>query len=425
MELISTGTYGRTLDPSFIFLFLAGSVVVLFLSLSVSRHFADQPIDERRLAALIPAALAVIVAMLAYKVLHSPFDDQNWSRLQRTFLLAHGEPIYAGKESGPVLNSIYGPVSAMAYLPATLFQSLHTIMESAEWVAIAFFFLPVFWLHLGGCRKNERLAGLGSFFVFAFFPFITSSIRNGAFHVHADAPALGLGALACAFIYFRGGKIERLRFPLSAVFAVLAFYAKQVMAPLFLALFMYVWITEGRRSTQRYTGWLVASFIFFTAVFFLTFGKDLFFNLFVIPSRHPSRSGDLFAAWTYAAVKFMRESFFIAVVGTLAFFQRKRPYRGLAEWLRNERWSVFLLVAIFLLPSSLAGRAKMGGSTNALCFSVYFLLVASTLALQGAQRITWVALAALLAVVTPVFVHRGLFPKNDRHQSFGGRQGLP
>src|SRR3989338_5655741 len=348
---ISVGTFGRSLNVTFVLWFFFVSLAVGFLTFQLGRRRAGWPADSKRLALFLPAALTLLLAMLAYKILHSPFDDQNWSRLQRTFLIAHGLPIYFGKDAGPVINSIYGPVAAIAFLPAVVFHSLPAIMRSAEFLAIAFFFLPVLWLHLGHGRKKEALAGAGFFFVFAFFFFLTSSIRNGAFHVHADAPALGLGALACAFIYFRNGNMRCLCFPLSAVCAVLAFYTKQVMAPLFLALPLYVGITEGRRAALQYTAWLFATAAFFTALFFQRFGGEhLFFNLFVLPSRHPWRDADPLKAWMFAGTKLVRESFFIALLGFLAFRDRNRvPQRG---------WPLFLLVAIFLIPASLAGRAK-------------------------------------------------------------------
>ncbi len=394
------------MDVTFIFWFFSASLVVGFLTFRLWRRLAAWPVDSRRLALFLPVALALLLTMLAYKIIHSPFDDQNWSRLQRTFLLAHGLPIYFGKDAGPVINSIYGPVAAIAFLPVAFFHSLPAIMRSAEFLAIAFFFLPVLWLHLGSGGKKEALAGAGSFLVFAFFPFLTSSIRNGAFHVHADAPALGLGALACAFVYFREGHLRRLRYPLSAVCVVLAFYTKQVMAPLFVALPLYIGLTEGRRASLQYTAWLFVAAAFFTALFFQRFGGEhLFFNLFTLPSRHPWRDVDPMKAWTFAGTKLIRESFFIALLGFLAFRDRNRvPRRG---------WVLFLLVAIFLIPTSLAGRAKIGGSTNALCFTIYFLLITVSLALRGAKRLTWITLAVLTVVSTAALVHRGAFPKKE------------
>lgn len=73
------------------------------------------------------------------------------------------------------------------------------------------------------------------------------------FSIHADAPAIGLGATAIASLLFAGGEAGLV---VSSVLAVTAVNTKQVVAPLMAVLCLYVPLTRGLRPILRYCGYL-------------------------------------------------------------------------------------------------------------------------------------------------------------------------
>src|SRR4051794_40991944 len=71
------------------------------------------------------SALLVVLAALSPFVFCSilrnlPSYLEADHRLAPTFALTHGYNVYYPPESGPALSTLYGPVTVLAYLPATL-----------------------------------------------------------------------------------------------------------------------------------------------------------------------------------------------------------------------------------------------------------------------------------------------------------------
>ncbi|MGH7198309.1 MAG: hypothetical protein ACREH5_06180, partial [Candidatus Omnitrophota bacterium] len=101
--------------------------------------------------------------------------------------------------------------------------------------------------------------------------------------------------------------------------------------------------------------------------------------------------------------KLFTESGILALMGLLVF----RPLMSLraankksSEWFRDNPWSVMLLVGVCMIPTSLLGRVKLGGSSNTLCYTTYFLAAAVTLAFVqvSATRSVRKSLLAILAI---------------------------
>jgi hypothetical protein len=71
-----------------------------------------------RVLALLGASSAIVAFGLA--VFQAPSIPENDHRLAPTFALAHGYRLYYGPHQGPVLSTIYGPVTALTYAPSLL-----------------------------------------------------------------------------------------------------------------------------------------------------------------------------------------------------------------------------------------------------------------------------------------------------------------
>jgi hypothetical protein len=57
------------------------------------------------------------------------------------------------------------------------------------------------------------------------------------------------------------------------------------------------------------------------------------------------------------------------------------PRSGVRAWMGEHRWTIFLFIAAFMLPLSVANRIKTGGEDSAMALTGYFLLLSLTLGL--------------------------------------------
>lgn len=386
---------------------------------------------ERAGAVLLTPALLTTAALFFLKIKDALYYDQNWERLQTAFALALGHPIYHYLNEGAILNTIYGPLSIMAYLPATLAKSPTMVMTIAASLTAVYFFLPVFWLHMTETfasvqavrdeheeRRQLQLFTLLALVTFVSIVFLSSSLRNPAFHVHADAPALGLGVMACGFVCLRKKKNEPLSLPLSALTSVFAVWTKQVMAPLPVAIAFYLLMSKGIGVFLRYAlyffvfGLLVSGI----CIYFFNFSA-LVLNLITIPSRHPLRE-----AWlSHSAWKLFRECLLtlgIALFSIGPILQRQG--RNPLKCVRDNRWTLFLIVALLLTPTSLWGYGKIGGSNNTLGYACYFFLLAVTFAFvesllrERAARALLIGMAALYLLIQIPCVYYRNFHSRDK-----------
>lgn len=375
---------------------------------SFSRFSSLNKTDRITIALLFPMAVC-LAAVFLLKMQWSVYDDDNWERLQAVFALARGFPLYHSPDSGPVLVTIYGPVSMMIYSPSALVSSPMAAMRIAEAITMICFFLPSLILHFFTCRNTQQAPKTNDyrlfiFFIFSFFPFISKPLRDAAFNVHVDAPTLGLAALACGLLYFYRERQGRMNLVLSAVFAVLAVWSKQTAVPLLIALPLYLMMTESVKAGVRYTLYLLAAGGVISGLFLWVFNpQNLIFNILVIPG-HQELRGNVPKALADASVKFFIEG--IAVISlalvSLVPFILKRKLSGPLAWIRSWPGTLFVLVALFMAPLCILGKAKLGGSTNTFSYTYYFILLAGTLGLleQAGNKI----IRFLLNILGIVFI---------------------
>jgi hypothetical protein len=385
------------------------------------RRTARWELADRSALAILPAAAACFAGLLFHKIHASVFFNLNWVRLQKTFIAASGSPLYYGPGDGPALLTLYPPVSILAYLPATWFPSPFSAVRAAETLNILFFFLPVLGMHIARRPRAPRslIYAILAFFSFAFLPFLTASLRSAAFHIHADAPTLGLAAAACAILVCARNRKSLLATFFSALFAVLAVWSKQVAAPILLALPTYVLWTVGVKPFIRYLACLALSGAAVSALFIGRYGfNELYFQIITIPASHGVFGKEGLPPLLYAFLKLLTESALIGLVALAAAWARasqKEPARP-AGRLRDEPWALLLLVALFMIPTSLLGRVKIGGSANTLSYTTYFLAAAATLAFLGAAReasakkYLAAVTTALLLVLAPSLYHKFAYP---------------
>ncbi|MFZ5802896.1 MAG: hypothetical protein ACOY3K_07320 [Candidatus Omnitrophota bacterium] len=374
---------------------------------------------EKRLVIITLIATVTYVGFLVYKIYDVVFDVHNWIRVEKTFVVAMGHPLYTPKDSGPAMANIYGPVSVFAYWPATWSRDPMIALRIAELIALSFFFFPAFWLHLSrtGITETSVLERSAAFLAFGMAATLLTSLRNAAFTVHADAPTFGLCTLACGVIYFSKGGLSWKRLWVSASFAALAVWSKQVVVLLFIAVTVFIGLRNGRKDAFRYLFCFALAGLLISSFFLLCFDpKNMFFNMITVPSHHPLKAGG-FPTFLKAFTKLSREWLIILLWGVFSMGPRileVKKYPSFRLWFTDHPWTLFIFAGIAMIPISLLSFLKVGGSNNTLSYPNFFFLLASTLAFlaprRSEERRNLKALAILLSFLSLVHVP-GLFAR--------------
>ncbi|OGW78197.1 MAG: hypothetical protein A2Z83_08600 [Omnitrophica bacterium GWA2_52_8] len=333
---------------------------------------------------LFLAALGLTVCvLLGEKIFSSVYQYHNWSRLQKTFAIAYGFRLYYPADAGPAMITLYGPIAALAYLPAAGSSSPMTAMRLAETLNIFYFFFPAFLiLRLPASHAvSERLHRTMLFLIFCMLSFLSSTLKEAAFNVHADAVTLGFAAMACYFLQKYDWDLKKKWLWLSAFFAVSSVWSKQVAVPVVIALPLYLYFRYGLKTAARYLFCLFGTGTALLVLFVWMYGiHDMFVNMFYIPGRHPYRDGGGFPVGFKSAVKLARECLLPWVILLILFIGAGRGNKQSAtpegRWMRRP-WFLYFFLGLWMIPVSILGNIKVGGSNNTFSYAVYFFTLAA------------------------------------------------
>jgi hypothetical protein len=383
----------------------AGLSAVLVLGLRAWRSPA------RVILAVLPLALVGLGARAAQSVLSAPNQDWAGARLSPLIGMRFGYAMYYGASDGPVLNTIYSPLSYLIYLPAGLFSQPALEIAAASFIGLVCFFAPVLILFfsLGGKESASRIYAGASFILFALIAFNMPSLRMSLEGTIHDCPALGLGLAACLPLCFRHQN-PWFAWLASATFAVLSVWAKQVMVPLLIALPLWLLLKEGKRAALPYLLCMGAAGAIISLIFISMLGPSaLLFNIWTLPAHHPwngSFPGNVLGVGYY----FYRECFVIAgvLVGLIVLMRSEAEIKPIGL----DGYALFVLVALCNIPTALLGRLKVGGSANNFSVSTYFLLIGLLVCLHQAcisttaptRRLAQTAVAIAVVGLALVFV---------------------
>ncbi|HEY9610054.1 hypothetical protein, partial [Allocoleopsis sp.] len=313
----------------------------------------------------------------------------------------YGYHIYYGMDSGPVLNTMYGPVHYLSYLPAALAKSPTIAILIGELLTVLFYFLPVFWLHIGEHLHPSKINNLRfACYIFILFCVLTtylSPLSSCAFMIHSDAPALGFCAIACAILYYRKRNNSIVSLLLSATFSVLAVWTKQTTIPILFALPTYILLANGINCFIRYLLCIgVSGLVISSLILVFSDSQALIFNMLIIPSHQPWIGLDtgLVPAWSLKGLLSLIEltqnlinysiGFLIIIIlficYQLYFSSNKEPQK-IQIWFRDNPWVMLVMIALFMVPTLLLALVKIGGNVNNYAFTLYFLITATNLVL--------------------------------------------
>ncbi len=366
----------------------AGSISCLVWGFRLYRRTSGWDRGDRLALSFLPGALFVLAGASVGKIVAVTSDMWGACRLTPTIAMFHGYDLYYPQDSGPILNTIYGPVSWLLYSPAALARSPTGAVLIAASVTMVLATFPILLYIMKGkwLDQRARLIGLGGF-IFCLGAILqvgaTESMARG---IQADASTLAFGILACLVATGGHGAPRLKRLSFAALLAILAVWAKQVEAPLALALMAYLGLCFGWKYLMRFTACFAVLGLFISAIFSMIFGyKELFLNLITIPSRHPWQG----ATWNSLAIAFQEMLGFsiaflillVLLIVILTFRSPRTPisFQRLQTWSRRDNSSVLFLATLFMIPTSLLGAVKVGGYMNSYHSLYYFILAVSTM----------------------------------------------
>jgi hypothetical protein len=357
----------------------------------------------------LAAAALVLCAVVCHRLLETPMWSVNGSRLMPSLGLANGINYYVlFPPGGPLYSTLYGPMMAIVYLPATLFPSPNSAVLAGAAITALLCFGATAFVHFAAREPGSTGVNGLAFLAAGFFMCYLDPLKYSCFNIHADGPGLAFGAVACGALY--PGRLEKWRvaLPLSAFGAVLAIFSKQMFLPVPIALLAYLWLAEGRTRAARYLLWLVGAGLLAGAAAMAAWGPaQLYHCLIWLPAHHPWNSPSHLVSAIQAARSFVRVSMPVPLLLLAALISLwMSGWTGVRAAVR-DRSAPLLLAGVALLPFSVAGRAKTGGDVNSLSFALFFLTCGLTVMLADAARTRRLAVSVLAATVVLLAVSEG------------------
>ena len=346
-------------------------------------------------AVLPPLALIVVCNLWISLVIRPVLGDWSGPRLAPALALVRGYRLYQSPERGPVSGWIYPPVSALSYLPATIFGDPTAMVLSGRLLSILFYFGPVSWLLIREARSG-RIPPVAAALLFVSLAFLsndTRALRYVSTEVSADTPTLAFGTLAMSLVGLMQQVSPGRRAAIAIGACTLAAWSKQLAVPLLLVPLLWAACTGGWRGLGRCL--LLSSAVVggISIAIVLAFGpRELFFNTVVVPGRHrwlqetcsgayELTSGLLADAGSLKA--FLALGLASAGILLCTRFDGRRANSG-----SSLIWLPFVLAGLFELPLSVLGTLKVGGDANSLAHVLFYWTVAAVLVL-GVLSARW------------------------------------
>jgi hypothetical protein len=364
---------------------------------------ADLAPGLRLAVALIGGATAVGgVFGAATEWLDQPGDPWNAARLAPAVALHYGYGLYYPLDTGPVLSTVVGPVSFLAYWPIGFLRSTPSaLIFAGSALNLAVFALIVRAL-LRRTATDPATAWFAGF-IGLHLAIAYPALRYSLFCIHSDAPALALIAVGVLVLLGGDPEVTAWRAAGAALCFTLAMWAKQSCVLVFVATAVILVLRDGRRTTVRFiaASAVVGAGVSLVFTTWLGFGA-LWMNMFQVPAHQAWYDMSLTTGAIHGslAATGLAPKARVLVAATLQIVRSNWPLFALVAalfaeaylhrqpgkpWWPRQNWAPFAFLAIALLPSAAVGRAKAGGAFNHESLSIFFL---------GLALISWLAEAA-------------------------------
>ena len=373
--------------PEFLNVIAMSSVMGLFVFFLARKR---QRLMDRLGLATLPTLAAVFAMFVAADVALAPLLFHNGLGLTATVALSRGFSIYATADSGPILNAMYPPFSAIAYLPAACWTRPEPIYRAAALLAQLYYYVPVLLLFAGVIRRSAGASdrvrtwalAVGGLLMFGFATQNDHGLHACSSWTRADAPALGFLMAAVAVLVAGGGGAAPSfgRSVAVGVLAWLAVWSKQTMAPGLIVPPIWVALAHGGRAGVRFGLAYAASGVPVALPMLAAFDlESMIFNAWTFPSRYPWAGEAPLNVLVQAFELTYRSAAMMIPLGVMAFRDgspegRRGRLAALRRTLWGNPWLLPAAIGLASFPSSVLGVVKVGGFLNCQGPTLYFLL---------------------------------------------------
>jgi hypothetical protein len=328
------------------------------------------------LISCITVVLALTLLTCGYlEAWHLPWFEERYAP---SVAIAHGQGIYRVPPDGPLMVSLYAPLSYLAFLPTAILPTVRTIFAGGSFLATAFLAIPLVLVACSFAKKYRLL--FSDWAPMMLLPLTAiASLRPLSYIatlVTADAPSTCLMALSVWFLYRdcrAGGQPSRKSAVYSSLALALSLGCKQNMVFAAVAVIACVFYFFGRKFGGLY---LILTAIFGILGIGLVIGvhhdiRAIYFNSVLVGLRFTVIKANLFPG----AYRVFENT---AVLGLILVGM------WLVYWLTKGHESrapiprvifIFFVVAATLSLSDIRFYAVLAGDVNDLSHGLYFFVL--------------------------------------------------
>jgi len=347
----------------------------------------DREPSLRWLWSIMPVLWCLFAIEVLAGILKAPTFIWNEIRLSRSLALFQGFHLYPGEhELGPIIGTLHPPISHFLFLSAVAIHDPTTSIVAGSLLASIVVFSA---LGFALVRHAPPISGrwaitAGSFLFCGFLIVESEGTYNAAFSIHTDAAALAFATIACTFASSRN-RMTTASLWMTAAACALAIASKQTIAPVVLAVSLYIAITEGGKRFARFllacavTGGSLLAFLLSILP-----ARAFLFNTLVLAAHRPLKPdyrqilAGAYRMGRLEALPALLPLLFLAIWS----WMRARPRREIRLFFAANPWIVFLMASAGIIPVSMKAIVTVGADVNHLGFVLYFLFVAAALAIQ-------------------------------------------
>ena len=341
------------------------------------------------------------MANLLDAVLRGRQEMWNEARLARAFLPAYGFPMYPAQNAlGPIIGTPHFPLGYLVYTVFAFLKDPALALLAASCFSILLCLGPLTWIHRRAALPggSERLISAYGFLACVAILLSSPAGTGLAVNVHVDASAIGCTVLAAGILAMARVPVGNRALAASAVLSILAVACKQSMLPVPAALACFVLITERPARFARYVGMqILAGATVGSAILAMFHPLSAFlFNTYTWGMQlHTNAAAALILKGLYTERVVLGAVIpALAVLIGYAFFDQNT---GVRQLFRSNPSLVFLLIAVFLIPTALRGFTIPGADYNHLSTVVLLVTMSVTVGLVSSATIPALIQRGLLA----------------------------